>query len=121
MIKDVTLELDDFSRNRIISGPTAMAQQVYVLLNTVPGDSSDDPAKGIDMLQYRIGLVDENAPKLKKAIEDQVGLYCDFDASDVQVVYKNGELIIGITSPSFSEILVFTTNNENILSSIISS
>jgi hypothetical protein len=121
MLRDMTLELDDFSRNKVITGATAMAQQLYILLNMSPGDSEDDPEKGINMRQYRIGLADENGANLKIAIEKQVGLYCDFDTSDIQVMYKNGELIVGITSPAFTEIVIFTTNNEDILASVIQS
>jgi len=120
-MKDVTLELDDFSRNRIISGAMAMAQQLYILLTMVPGDTPDDPEKGINMLQYRIGDADDNAYKLKTAIESQVSKYCDFDTSDVEVMYRNSELIVGVTSPSFSEIAIFRTDQDNVLVSIMNS
>lgn len=116
---DVTLEIDDFSRNRIVTGATAMAQQLYILLNMIPGDSPDDPEKGIDIRQYQAGLLEETGPSLREAIVRQVSLYCDFETGDVQIGKRNGELVMAITSPSFSEVIMFQTNKDNVLASII--
>jgi hypothetical protein len=118
-MRDVTLEIDDFSRNRIITGATAMAQQLYILLNMDPGDCADDPDKGIGLRQYKVGILEENGPALQEAITRQVSLYCDFETSEVQIGKQNGELVMGITSPSFAEILVFQTNKDTVLASII--
>lgn len=120
-MKDVSLEIDGFSRNKIISDATAMAMQLYNLLNMVPGDDSSDPDKGIDMKQYRVGVADESATSLKEAIQKQVSNYCDFETSEVEVIYKDGELVVGIKSPSFAEIMIFQTDNDNLLLSIIES
>jgi len=120
-LKDVSFEINEFSKNKILEGVEAMAQQLYILLNMKPGDAPDDPDKGIDFLKYRIGWAEETSAFLKADVEKQVQEYCDFNVSDIEILLKNGELVMGITSPSFSEIVIFRTNNDNILASIINS
>jgi len=120
-VKDMSFEIDDFSQNKILEGVVALAQQLYILLNMRPGDAPDDPEKGINFLQYRVGFAEENGSFLKASIEKQVEEYCEFNISEIEILLRNGELILGITSPSFNEIIVFKTDNENILTSIINS
>jgi len=120
-VKDMSFEIDDFSQNKILEGVVALAQQLYILLNMRPGDTPDDPEKGINFLQYRVGFAEENGSFLKASIEKQVEEYCEFNISEIEILLRNGELILGITSPSFNEIIVFKTDNENILTSIINS
>lgn len=120
ILKDTTLELDDFSRNKIITGLEVEAQQLYMLLIMRPGDCADEPEKGIDMSKYRIGIGEQNASELKAAIEKQVDLYCDFQISDIEVMYNNGELVVGIKTPSSNDIIMYkTASTETVLTTII--
>ena len=120
-LNDVTLEIDGFGKNTVVSGTQAEAQELYLLLNMVPGDCADDPDKGLDMRQYRVGLAESNGPAFKSAIDDQVGKYCSFQLSDIEVTFSNGNLVLGIQTSSSSDIILFTANSDNILTNIISS
>lgn len=120
-IKDATFEIDDFQRNKIVSGVNAEAQQLYLLLTMVPGDCEDDPEKGIDMKQYAHGIAEKSAMELKSAIEKQVDTYCDFKISDIEVMLKDNKLVVGIKTPSSNDIMLFTAteNTNDVLARII--
>lgn len=121
IIKDATLEVDEFAKNEVLKGVEAEAQQLYNLLYMEPGDCADDPERGIGVRKYRVGISDDTAVSLKAEIMDQVDKYCDFQISDIAITYENGELAIGVQTPSSNDIIVFQTTSDNILTNIINS
>jgi len=117
-MKDVSFEIDEFSKGKVYSGAHAMAMQLYVLLLMKPGDHPDDLEKGVDIFKYRVGFSEDTANELKFLITKQVEDYCDFSINDIIIEYVNGELYIGIQSPSFQEIVLFNTDGDNLLTTV---
>ena len=114
-MKDVSFEIDEFSKNKIYSGAYALAMQLYVLLLMKPGDHPDDLEKGIDIFQYRVNFSEDTANELRMLINKQVEEYCDFSISDMIIEFVDGELYIGLQSPSFQEIVLFNTKDDEVL------
>jgi hypothetical protein len=114
-MKDVSFEIDEFSKNKIYEGAYALAMQLYVLLIMKPGDHPDDLEKGIDIFKYRVDFSEETASELEMVINRQVEEYCDFSINDMIIEYVDGELYIGIQSPSFQEIVLFNTDGDEVL------
>jgi len=119
-MKDVSFELDEFSKNKIYEGAYALAMQLYVLLLMKPGDHPDDLEKGIDIFKYRVGFSEDTATELQMLINKQVSQYCDFSINDMVIEFVDGELYIGIQSPSFQEIVMFNTQNDEVLVTVSS-
>ena len=117
-MKDVSFEIDEFSKGKVYSGAHAMAMQLYMLLIMKPGDHPDDLEKGLDILQYRIGFSEDVANDLKVKVNKQVDEYCDFSINDMIIELKNNELFIGIESPSFNEIILFNTEGDSVLMTV---
>lgn len=120
IMKDVSFELDEFSKNKIYEGAYALAMQLYVLLLMKPGDHPDDLEKGIDIFKYRVGFSEDTATELQMLINKQVSQYCDFSINDMVIEFVDGELYIGIQSPSFQEIVMFNTQNDEVLVTVSS-
>lgn len=120
IMKDISFEIDEFSKNKIYEGVYALAMQLYVLLLMKPGDHPDDLEKGIDIFKYRVGFSEDTATELQMLINKQVSQYCDFSINDMVIEFVDGELYIGIQSPSFQEIVMFNTQNDEVLVTVSS-
>ena len=121
-IKDVTFEVDEFAKNKIISGASAEAQQLFFLMCAKPGDYEDDPDRGIDISKYKYGLVENDAIELKTSIETQVAKYCQFQLSNVYLTYMDETLVIALETPSSDDIVLFkTTDDTSVVMQLIKS
>lgn len=112
-MKDCSFEVDEFAKGKIYDNSHACAMQLYILLINQPGDWADDLDKGIGLLNYRVGIADDTANELTAKISEQVSRYCDFVISDLAVMMQDGQLHIGIESPSFRDFMIFSTTPDD--------
>lgn len=119
-IVDVTFELDAFSKNRLVRDIYAAAQQLYVLLVMVPGDTPDDPDKGINFTQYNFGWAEENAIELQNKIEEQVNMYCDFSIKEMQIDLIDDKLVCAIAVNNMEEVIVFSSDGDSVITQLVS-
>jgi hypothetical protein len=112
-MKDVSFEMDSFSRNKVYVNSEAFAQQLYILLVNKPGYFPDDPLRCIGIDDYRMRFAEEISLELRQKVLEQGQEYCDFQISEVSIVFKNGQLFLGVDSPSFSDIFVIKSDPES--------
>ena len=108
MPTDISFSTDDFGNAKIFTDNNAVSMDLLNLLTMPKNFDPLNPNKGVDIYSY-IQNIDDPAKisEIKSEIFEQIQTYTPYQPSDIGILSKNSNIIIGIELQGSKDVFFF--------------